>query len=693
MRDPSTAPAPLADSAWLLPHEAVAAVLAWPAAPALAEQPEEGVFAAGVLLAEMLSGQASAQRAADCSPDALERRYHDLPEDWGRNIDPPLQAQISRALSLQPEDRFAHVDGFKEALSAWAGTPAARTLETLLARMRRQGDFPALSSAMGRILKVANSDDDSLEDLTREVLHDVALTQQLLRLVNSAQYAQVSGMVTTVSRAVGLVGFNGVRNLALGLRLLEHMPDQTHAVQLKAQFLRALMAGSLAAELCTVAQVREDAFLGALFQNLGRLLTGFYFPAEAAQIEQALIDGRFSGGESSAFVHLLGLSDEDFGTGVARGWGLPEDILYCMRRPFGRPPTRRPQAAREYLRWLAVAANEITSALIEPGGGDTAVRVKAVTDRYARVLGLAPEDFADAVVHAQTRLKSLAEAMGLPAGTTVALTRPLGSLSAVPAQGASAGQAALAQAVPASPKQPAATPPVLPRERGAASAPAPLAETVPVASRPAPLAPAVATPALAPSLTRRPDADGARELQARAARMARQHEALKALSQRLQEVSAQGLSLAEGIKLSVAGLQQALGADRVLFCLREAAVPVLSARHAQGLGVASLQTAFRVDLGAGSVDVLATACHQGRQLWVQDAFEPGTQARLPVWLREQFRPAGFWLLPLVHRDAVFALLYADVGESERLMIDPGSRELLQQLGQLLLALFRQRQSR
>jgi HD-like signal output (HDOD) protein len=76
--------------------------------------------------------------------------------------------------------------------------------------MRRQGDFPALADSMGRILKVAGSDDHSLEDLAREILRDVALTQQLLRLVNSAQYAQVSGMVTTVSRAVGLVGFNGV---------------------------------------------------------------------------------------------------------------------------------------------------------------------------------------------------------------------------------------------------------------------------------------------------------------------------------------------------------------------------------------------------------------------------------------------------------------------------------------------------
>lgn len=687
MPDPSPVPVSLAENAWLLPHDAVAAVLAWPVAPALADQPEEeGVFAAGVLLAEMLSGRASEQRAADCSPDGLERRYHDLPEDWGRNIDPPLQAQISRALSLQPADRFAHVDGFKAALSAWAGSAAGRTLETLLTRMRRQGDFPALSSAMGRILKVASSDDDSLEDLTREVLQDVALTQQLLRLVNSAQYAQVSGMVTTVSRAVGLVGFNGVRNLALGLRLLEHMPDQAHAGQLKAQFLRALMAGSLAAELCLVTQVREDAFLGAMFQNLGRLLTGFYFPAEAAQIEQAVVEGRYAGGESSAFAQWLGLSDEDFGTGVARSWGLPADILYCMRRPFGRPPQRRPQPTRDYLRWLAVAANDITSALIAPGSQDTAQRVKAVTDRYARVLGLAPEDFADAVAHAQTRLKSMAEAMGLPAAPIQALTRPVGELPATVPGGLSATPAPAPSPLPPAPA-PALAPAGRAPVRPAVAAPKPAPTAVREAPEPVPV-PTGPKPAVPPE--RAADAD---DLPGRAARLARQHEALRALLQRLQGEPAATLSLAEGIKLTVAGLQQALGAERVVFCLREAATPVLSARHALGPDAAAWQAEFRVDLAAGSADLLAAACHQGRQLWVQDAGEPPTQARLPAWLRERFRPAAFWLLPLVHRDTVFALLYADVGHAARLVVDPGSRELLQHMAAALLALFRQRQAR
>ena len=50
---------------------------------------------------------------------------------------------------------------------------------------------------------------------------------------------------------------------------------------------RAFAAGRLANPL-EVARDGEEAFLGAMFQNLGRLLTECYLPEEAVQIRQAL---------------------------------------------------------------------------------------------------------------------------------------------------------------------------------------------------------------------------------------------------------------------------------------------------------------------------------------------------------------------------------------------------------------------
>ena len=119
---------------------------------------------------------------------------------------------------------------------------------------------------------------ESLASLSSEILKDVALTNKLLRLVNTASYSNAGGSISTVSRAVALVGFAGIRNMALSLVLLEHMQDKAHASQIRDEFLRSLMAGAVASELCASARDGEEVFIGALFQNLGRLLTDYYFP-------------------------------------------------------------------------------------------------------------------------------------------------------------------------------------------------------------------------------------------------------------------------------------------------------------------------------------------------------------------------------------------------------------------------------
>jgi len=426
-----------------------------------------------------------------------------------------------------------------------------------------------------------------------------------------------------------------------------------------------------------VQHLREDAFLAALFQNLGRMLLGYYFPAESIQLERAVAEGRFSGGEVTAAIHYLGLSLEDFGCGVARSWGLPADLLYCMRRPFGRPPVRRPQTGREYLRWLAVAANDLTAALTGPDNIEPAQRLKAVTDRYARVLGLAAEDFQDGVIQAQARLKGMADALGFPASQTRSLTQPVPQPASQPSPQAApqvAPQAATPVVAPSWPT-PAASVPVA----------APAAEPAPAAthSRPAPLGPA----------------SGPSSTQARTSRLGRQHEALRALERSLQSWldepdATRQVPLAEGLRKLVTGLHGALEADRVVFCLRDPQAAAVSARLAVGTGAAPLQAVFRIELGPGQGGALGQACRRGELTVVPDvALDPVLRRQLPTWLCEPAPPAAYWVLPLLHRDNVFALLYADAAEPGTLLIDPGSRELLRRLGGQLVQLFRLRQAR
>ena len=86
------------------------------------------------------------------------------------------------------------------------------------------------------------------------------------------------GSISTVSRAAALIGFAGIRNLALSLIVLERMENKAHAQQLREEFLRSLMAASLARELSPNSRESEEAFLCAMFQNLGRAADRVLFP-------------------------------------------------------------------------------------------------------------------------------------------------------------------------------------------------------------------------------------------------------------------------------------------------------------------------------------------------------------------------------------------------------------------------------
>jgi hypothetical protein len=158
-----------------------------------------------------------------------------------------------------------------------------------------------------------------------------------------------------------------VRNLALSLVLVEHMNDKLHAQQIKQEFLRALLAGTLAEELSAgrcVRTARRRSFLGAMFRNLGRLLTEFYFPEEAEQVRRLVQPGvpaarenpRLPVPESSASRSVLGLSSRSWAS-ASRATGPAETLQRCMRlTEAGMPPSQPPGALPERLRWIASAA-------------------------------------------------------------------------------------------------------------------------------------------------------------------------------------------------------------------------------------------------------------------------------------------------------------------------------------------------
>nr|WP_295786384.1 HDOD domain-containing protein [Rhodoferax sp.] len=607
------------------------------------------IFSAGVVLAELLTGKPLIDE-----PDpyrAIYRVVHEqlaLPADMNVDVDDRLRAIVVRALARDPKERFDTARAFLNELESWAKPAAApgdaagtsnSTLDFLLRRMRHKSDFPALSDSVLRIQNMANSDTESVNSVTNEILKDVALTNKLLRMVNSANYAH-RGSINTVSRAVNLVGFNGIRNMALSLVLLEHMQDKAHAGQLKEEFLRSLMAGSIGGELCPGSGESEEAFIGAMFQNLGRLLVQFYFPEEASQVRKMEQSTREPVSEAVAAVNVLGLTFEELGLGIAKAWGLPQSMQRCMHKPTGVVPSKAPTDSGERIRWIALAANEIADVLLHSAPNDVDARVQAVTRKYVSAMGISSKDVQSATIVARQKLIELAAAMEIRVTPGSAAANLL-KMPRVDIDTSVAGQ------------------------------------------------PHDADPGLRAfelQATNTPSAGGHDVATQKDSRVT---ETLTAGIQDITNAMVEDFKLTDVLRMILETMIRAMHFDHIIFCMRDAKTETMTGRFGLGNGVETFAKTFKVPLKSGTPDLFAVVCNKGTDTMISDATEPRLAQRLPPWYHQGLNAPTFLLLPLMIKGAPFGLIYADKKSRGSLELDEKELALLRTLRNQAVMAFKQ----
>ncbi len=619
------------------------------------------VFSAGMLMGQLLTGlPLLRERDARRAIERIQQEDITLPDMPATPIDDRLRTIVQRAIARDPAQRWADAAAMRDALTQWL-TPqavevshaATGTLEFLLRRMRHKSDFPAMTDAVTRIQRIANSEDASLASLSDEILKDVALTHKLLRLVNTAHFGQASrGSVSTVSRAVSLIGFAGVRNLALSIVLLEHMRDKAHAGRLKDEFLRSLMAAMVSGALCPQPRVSEEAFLVGLLQTLGRLLTAFYFPEEAEQIREVCPPASAShtlADEDRAARSVLGASYEELGLGVARAWGLPDTIQQAMRRPEVMA-VRQTTTGVPYLRSLGLAGNDITDAVLHTPPELLAQRLRALAEQHARGLDLTPERVQLATDEARQRLTEMVAVLGICPAPSSPARRLLTDVAVAP-------PAQRAKAVPPRPAAQASASPAGVARVDAASADAATLVVKPGACSTA------------------PDVDISLPSNTAATSDGKTVDQLAAAIQSVtQSLMAEPFHLDRVLRAIMQTLLDALAMRRIVLCMRDARGDTLVGRIGMGDIADSACKAMRVPLrDNGQADLFAAVCLKGADLLIEDSRAHNVLSRLPTWYRQGLDAPAFLLLPLTLGKAPFGLIYADKAVAGSIRI--GEREL------------------
>jgi serine/threonine protein kinase len=612
--------------------------------------PQIDIFAAGLVLLEMLTGQRVFQGGGAesllfriaCEPVQLP------PEP---PIDPRLGQIVLRACALDPAQRYASAAELRDALAAWLGegeadrqTGAAAidqggVLEFLLRRMRHKTDFPALSDSVAAINKLTAAETESIHSLSNIILKDFALTNKILRLVNSAFYRQAGGgNISTVSRAIVVLGFDAIRNIAITVLLFEHLQDKANAKELKEAFLRVNLAGLLARESCQGSLLRrkgEEAFICALFHNLGQLLTQYYFPEEFEEIGKLVEYRKLS--PNAAAAQVLGLSFEDLGIGIAKSWGFPRSIVASMRRlPPGE--IRQPTTVEEALHLVAGYANEMCELLAATPEGQYDRIVSKVARRFGPGLQLNDRQIKDNMSRAVDDFAAVANILHVNLRQS-----PFARQAAAFVAGAAQTDEAL---------------------------------TAHPGARDAQLGDVVLDTALA---------EGAAEPGA-----AETADAQAILSAGIQDISnslVEGFALNDILRIILETMYRAMGFKRVLLALRDAKSDQITGRFGLGPEIAELARHFRFPLGAQMHDVFQLAVGKGLDIIISDIDDPKIADKVPAWYRERIPAKTFVLFPLNIKGRPVALIYCDRDKAGSISISEKELRLLKTLrNQALLAI-------
>ncbi|MEA3083566.1 MAG: hypothetical protein QOC89_1263 [Paraburkholderia sp.] len=267
----------------------------------------------------------------------------------------------------------------------------AAVLDRLWTRMSERGDFPMLSQSLRTTMAAMNNDDLDFTGLVQVVLSDFALTQKVLRLANSAMYMAFGGNITTVSRALMVLGMDAVGHLVVGLKIVDHFHHSApRRIDAKLELNRTLLSGCVARKLTERGDLRagEEAVVCTLMRQIGKLLVVFYLDAEWDQIRRHIEDGTI---ETDACVLVLGVTFDEIGAEAAVRWRLPDMIRSGMGEfdPLDVEQPRQVQWLRAITNYSTAVADVLTQQNMPDWEREE--RIAGLAQAYSHALNTDPD--------------------------------------------------------------------------------------------------------------------------------------------------------------------------------------------------------------------------------------------------------------------------------------------------------------
>ena len=513
-------------------------------------------------------------------------------------------------------------------------------LDRLLKRIGRTEEFPTISKYVMEINQklAVNPDDSNATDLANVILKDHALTSKLLKMVNSAFYGLAAGKVSTITRAVVVLGYENVRLATLSLGLFEHFKSKSSAKHLKEVVVGAFWSGMMARELASMDGTvnPEEAFVCAMMTHLGKMAMIHYLPEEYRNICICMADRGI--GEARAIRSACGVSYEQLGMALARQWNLPPQICNAIQ-PLSREELQDKKNPPERLRVLSGFVKALCDTI--HGGGQAADknRIKGILEHYQPHVTISGKQLKTLIKDSLENVHQHAHALSLNTSQSTFIEQ----LSAIYTL---RKRPSPAEAVPAMPDR--------------------------------------------PNDSFHLTDDHLLKARARIPGTRNPKDIIMEGIQELSQIMMADYDVDTIALMSLEIFYRALDFQRALMFIQDSATRRMSVRFGYGHNCQQLIGSTGFQLGS-STDVFNLSIQVGKDLIVADSYDEKMTHIVPPWYRNKIDAPAFVFLPVVFQKVCIGALYAD-RDTEGLPISDAEHSYLSMLrNQLVLSIkYRQR---
>lgn len=136
--------------------------------------------------------------------------------------------------------------------------------------------MPSLPTSVAKVIEVCNNPKTSPVDLDKVISLDPVLMGRVIKLINSAYYG-IQNKITSLVRAIIMLGLNTVKNLALSTAILDRLSDKNSfkALNMEGFWRHSLCTGVVAKLIAKERKIDtkllDEYFAAGLLHDIGKI--------------------------------------------------------------------------------------------------------------------------------------------------------------------------------------------------------------------------------------------------------------------------------------------------------------------------------------------------------------------------------------------------------------------------------------